>query len=150
MIVIADSNIFFGSLIAPSGELASILKDKNMQFMAPDYIIEEVKDHLDTIKKKRKKDKTNRQILADLALLLKNITVVPLEDLSDKNIQKAFSIVKDIDEDDYPFIAMHLQYRHKIWSRDEDLIEGLTQKGYGHFFISTDEVRKHLYKKKKQ
>ncbi len=149
MIVIADSNIFFGSLIAPSGELASILKDKNMQFMAPDYIIEEVKDHLDTIKKKRKKDKTNRQILADLALLLKNITVVPLEDLSDKNIQKAFSIVKDIDEDDYPFIAMHLQYRHKIWSRDEDLIEGLTQKGYGHFFISTDEVRKHLYKKKK-
>ena len=149
MIVIADSNIFFGSLIAPSGELASILKDKNMQFMAPDYIIEEGKDHLDTIKKKRKKDKTNRQILADLALLLKNITVVPLEDLSDKNIQKAFSIVKDIDEDDYPFIAMHLQYKHKIWSRDEDLIEGLTQKGYGHFFISTDEVRKHLYKKKK-
>ena len=56
MIVIADSNIFFGSLIAPSGELASILKDKNMQFMAPDYIIEEVKDHLDTIKKKRKKE----------------------------------------------------------------------------------------------
>lgn len=150
MIVIADSNIFFGSLIAPNGELASILKDKNMQFMAPDYIIEEVKDHLDTIKKKKKKDKTNRQILADLALLLKNITVVPLEDLSDKNIQKAFSIVKDIDEDDYPFIAMHLQYKHKIWSRDEDLIEGLTQKGYGHFFISTDEVRKHLYKKKKQ
>ena len=149
MIVIADSNIFFGSLIAPNGELTSILKDKNMQFMAPDYIIEEVKDHLDTIKKKRKKDKTNRQILTDLALLLKNITVVPLEDLSDKNIQKAFSIVKDIDEDDYPFIAMHLQYKHKIWSRDEDLIEGLTQKGYGHFFISTDEVRKHLYKKKK-
>lgn len=60
MIVIADSNIFFGSLIAPNGELTSILKDKNMQFMAPDYIIEEVKDHLDTIKKKRKKDKTNR------------------------------------------------------------------------------------------
>ena len=149
MIVIADSNIFFGALITPNGELATILKDKNMQFMAPDYIIEEVKDHLDTIKKKRKKDKTNRQILADLALLLKNITVVPLEDLSDKNIQKAFSIVKDIDEDDYPFIAMHLQYKHKIWSRDEDLIEGLTQKGYGHFFISTDEVRKHLYKKKK-
>lgn len=150
MIVIADSNIFFGVLIAPCGELASILKDKNMQFMAPDYIIEEVKEHLDIIKKKRKKNKTNRQILADLALLLKNITIVPLEDLSDKNIQKAFSIVKDVDEDDYPFIAMHLQYKHKIWSRDEELIDGLTQRGYGHFFISTEELRAHLYKKKKQ
>ena len=149
MIVIADSNIFFGALITPNGELATILKDKNMQFLAPDYIIEEVKEHLDIIQKKRKKDKTKRKILADLASLIKNITIVPLEELTKKNIQKAFSIVKDVDEDDYAFIAMHLQYKHKIWSRDEELINGLTEKGYGDFFISTDEVRKHLYKKKK-
>lgn len=149
MIVIADSNIFFASLIAPNGEIATILKDKNMQFLAPDYIIEEVKDHIDIIQKKRKKNKTKRQILVDLDLLLKNITIIPLEELSNKNIQKAFSIVKDVDEDDYAFIAMHLQYKHKIWSRDEELINGLTERGYGHFFISTGEVRKHLYKKKK-
>lgn len=149
MIVIADSNIFFASLIAPNGEIATILKDKNMQFLAPDYIIEEVKDHIDIIQKKRKKNKTKRQILVDLDLLLKNITIILLEELSNKNIQKAFSIVKDVDEDDYAFIAMHLQYKHKIWSRDEELINGLTERGYGHFFISTDEVRKHLYKKKK-
>ena len=149
MIVIVDSNIFFASLIAPNGEIATILKDKNMQFLAPDYIIEEVKDHIDIIQKKRKKNKTKRQILVDLDLLLKNITIIPLEELSNKNIQKAFSIVKDVDEDDYAFIAMHLQYKHKIWSRDEELINGLTERGYGHFFISTDEVRKHLYKKKK-
>ena len=149
MIVIADSNIFFGALITPNGELATILKDKNMQFLAPDYIIEEVKEHLDIIQKKRKKDKTKRKILADLALLINNITIVSLEELTKKNIQKAFCIVKDVDEDDYAFIAMHLQYKHKIWSRDEELINGLTKKGYGHFFISTDEVREHLYKKKK-
>ena len=71
MIVIADSNIFFASLIAPNGEIATILKDKNMQFLAPDYIIEEVKDHIDIIQKKRKKNKTKRQILVDLDLLLK-------------------------------------------------------------------------------
>jgi hypothetical protein len=148
MIVIADSNIFFASLIAPDGEIATILKDKNMQFLAPDYIIEEVKEHIDIIQKKRKKNKTERQILVDLDLLLKKITIIPLEELSNKNIQKAFSIVKDVDEDDYVFIAMYLQYKHKIWSRDEELINGLTERGYGHFFISTDEVRKHLYKKK--
>ena len=149
MIVIADSNIFFASLIAPDGEIATILKDKNMQFLAPDYIIEEVKEHIDIIQKKRKKNKTERQILVDLDLLLKKITIIPLEELSNKNIQKAFSIVKDVDEDDYVFIAMYLQYKHKIWSRDEELINGLTEMGYGHFFISTDEVRKYLYKKKK-
>ena len=33
MIVIADSNIFYSALIAPNGEIATILKDKNMQFI---------------------------------------------------------------------------------------------------------------------
>ena len=44
MIVIADSNIFYSSLITPNGTIAAILKDRNMQFLAPDYIIEEVKE----------------------------------------------------------------------------------------------------------
>ena len=97
MIVIADSNIFYSSLITPNGTIAAILKDRNMQFLAPDYIIEEVKEHI-------------------------------------TDIQKALTIVEDIDEDDYPFIAMCFQYKHKIWSRDKELILGLTEKGFGHFF----------------
>ena len=56
MIVIADSNIFYSALIVPNGEIATILKDRNMQFIAPDFIIEEVKEHLDVIKAGRRKD----------------------------------------------------------------------------------------------
>ena len=61
MIVIADSNIFYSALIAPNGEIATILKDKNMQFIAPDFIIEEVKEHLDIIAASRKKIKVKRK-----------------------------------------------------------------------------------------
>ena len=57
MIVIADSNIFYSALIAPNGEIAAILKDRNMQFIAPDFIIEEVKEHLDVIKAGWRKDR---------------------------------------------------------------------------------------------
>ena len=57
MIVIADSNIFYSALIAPNGEIANILRDKNMQFIAPDFIIDEVKEHLDIIKKIKLKRK---------------------------------------------------------------------------------------------
>ena len=39
MTVIADSNIFYSALITPNGYIATILKDKNLQFLAPDYII---------------------------------------------------------------------------------------------------------------
>lgn len=68
MIVIADSNIFYSSLITPNGNIATILKDKNMQFLAPDYIIEEVKEHLEDIRKRIKNTKTKRQLLADLKI----------------------------------------------------------------------------------
>ena len=61
MIVIADSNIFYSALIAPNGEIATILKDKNMQFIAPDFIIEEVKEHLEIIAASRKKDKSKKK-----------------------------------------------------------------------------------------
>ena len=40
MTVIADSNIFYSALITPNGYIATILKDKNLQFLAPDYIID--------------------------------------------------------------------------------------------------------------
>ena len=70
MIVIADSNIFYSALIAPNGEIATILKDKNMQFIAPDFIIEEVKEHLEIIAASRKKDISKNKILAYLYNLL--------------------------------------------------------------------------------
>ena len=61
---------------------------------------------------------------------------------------KAHNLVNDIDQDDTFFIALHLHTGHKIWSGDEKLKKGLTAKGYGHFFTSTEELKKHLYKKK--
>ncbi len=45
------------------------------------------------------------------------------------------------------FIALHLQIKHKIWTSDKVLVKGLTEKGYGHFFTSTEELSQHLYKK---
>ena len=61
---------------------------------------------------------------------------------------KAEEIAKFVDPDDYPFIALHLQVNHKIWTSDKILVNGLTEKGYGNFFISTEELKTHLYKKK--
>ena len=47
------------------------------------------------------------------------------------------------------FVALHLHTGHKIWSGDEKLKKGLTKKGYGHFFTSTEELKEKLYKKEK-
>ena len=80
--------------------------------------------------------------------MLEKITIISLDKIDKEYLQEAFTIVKDIDEDDYPFIALHLQIKHKIWSRDQVLINGLTAKGYGHFFITEEKMIASTYKKK--
>lgn len=45
-------------------------------------------------------------------------------------------------------IAFYLQYRHKILSGDKELIKELTKKGYRHIFITMDDLKSKIYKKK--
>ena len=146
MIVIADSNIFYSALIAPNGEIANILRDKNMQFIAPDFIIDEVKEHLDIIEASRKKDKTKKKILADLNYLLEKITIISLDKIDKEYLQEAFTIVKDIDEWDVYFVALHFKTEHKLWTGDKALISGLKNKGY-EICVTTEDLKEHLYKK---
>ena len=60
MIVITDTNIFYSALAAPQGEIAKILNERgNIQFLVPDYLIEEIEEHLPDIAKLTKKSKNN-------------------------------------------------------------------------------------------
>ena len=148
MILITDSNILFSAVVKPNSLISKILKkERNFQFVAPDYLLEEIEEHLPDIAKITKK--TQKQIKTEFYNILEEFVILTSKDITEANLLKAEKITKDIDVDDIPFIAFHLQYKHKIWSLDKKLISGLTEKGYGHFFISTNEVRKYLYKKKK-
>ncbi|EGD34745.1 PIN domain-containing protein [Capnocytophaga sp. oral taxon 338] len=148
MIVIIDTNIFYSALAAPLGEISKILTEsKNIQFLVPDYLLEEIEEHLPDLAKITKK--TQRQIKKNFYSILEKFVILASENITKENLLKAEKITKNIDVDDIPFIAFHLQYKHKIWSLDKKLISGLTEKGYGYFFISTDEIRNYLYKRKK-
>ena len=69
MIVIADSNIFISCFYSPNGTIAGILSyEKNVQFIAPDYIYEEIIEHLKEIIRSTKRNKT------EINTILKNIT----------------------------------------------------------------------------
>ena len=148
MIIIADSNIFMSALVNPTGRTASILAErKKIQYIVPDYLITEVTEHIPDLVKRFKNQKTKKELLADFKKLLEGITIVKEEDLQKTYVAKAEKIVADVDENDMHFIALHLQIKHKIWTSDKILVKGLTEKGYGHFFISTEELSEHLYKK---
>ena len=149
MIVIADSNIFMSALISPTGLVASILSEKKrIQYFVPDYLITEVIEHIPVLVKRLNKKTTKKKLLADFEKLLEGVTIVPEESLKKVNIVKAEKLVADIDPKDMHFIALHLQIKHKIWTMDERLKNGLTEKDYGHFFVSEKEMIEKTYKKK--
>ena len=120
---------------------------KKIQYIVPDYLITEVTEHIPDLVKRFKNQKTKKELLADFKKLLEGITIVKEEDLQKTYVAKAEKIVADVDENDMHFIALHLQIKHKIWTSDKILVKGLTEKGYGHFFTSTEELSEHLYKK---
>ncbi len=148
MIVISDTNIIFSCFYTPNGAIASILKDERnrLQFIAPSYLLEEVMEHLPILMENNRI--TKRKALEILKNITKNITFYNLEDIEPKNKEKAFRIAKDIDIDDYLFIALHFETGHKIWTCDTKLIDGLKEKGYD-ICITTAKIREKTYRKTK-
>ena len=149
MIVISDTNIIFSCFYTPNGAMATILKnEKNkLQFIAPSYLLEEVKEHLPILMERN--HLTKKKALDILKEATKNIIFYDLEEIKKKNREKAAEIAKDIDPDDYLFIALHFETGHKIWTCDAKLANGLKEKGYD-MCITTNEIREKTYKKKEQ
>ena len=148
MIVISDTNIIYSCFYKPNGVIASILKNEKskLQFIAPDFLLEEVEEHLSEIMEDNHLTKLQTRTL--LKEFTKNIVFYKVDDIPKKHIDKAQKIVKNIDPDDYPFIALHLQKGHKIWTCDLRLIKGLIEEGVD-ICITTKELKEKIQKTKK-
>ena len=143
----AIAKIIFSCFYTPNGAMATILKNERnrLQFIAPSYLLEEVKEHLPILMERN--HLTKKKALDILKEAIKNITFYDLEEIKKKNREKAAEIAKDIDPDDYLFIALHFETGHKIWTCDAKLANGLKEKGYD-MCITTNEIREKTYKKK--
>ena len=146
MIVISDTNIIYSCFYKPDGVIATILKNekKKLQFIAPDFLLEEVEEHLPEIMEDNNLTKLQARTL--LKEFTKNIVFYRVDEIPKKYIDRAQKIVKNIDPDDYPFIALHLQKGHKIWTCDLRLIKGLIEEGLD-ICITTKDLKERTYKK---
>jgi len=146
MIVISDTNIIYSCFYKPDGAIANILKDKKkrIQFIAPDYLLEEIEEHLPKIMKNN--NLTKKQATVLLKEFIQNITFFKVDDIPQKYLDKAEEIAQFVDPDDYPFIALHLEKRHKIWTCDFELIKGLKEMGYD-ICVTTKDLKAKCYKK---
>ena len=90
---------------------------------------------------------SKQQANALLKEFIQNITFFKVKDIPKEYINKAKNIAQSIDPDDYPFIALHLEKGHKIWTCDLKLSNGLKEKGYD-ICITTKDLKAKRYKKR--
>ncbi|MCL7474515.1 MAG: putative toxin-antitoxin system toxin component, PIN family [ANME-2 cluster archaeon] len=116
MRLVIDTNIIISSLISNSTR-RYILINSNIEFITPEYSLTEISNHSDIIKKKSKLTSKDIQYVMDT--LFSRITIYPKDEYSDYYGQ-AKDIMKDIDPDDTPFLALALKTKvDGIWSEDK-------------------------------
>jgi len=145
MITIVDANIIVSAIISLNGTEAKILTDKNkIQFSAPDFLMEEVNNHIDKIESITSLSKS--EVLRRIKTVTQKIKFVSVMEIPKKLRINALEIVKDIDENDVFYVALHLHSHHKIWTGDRVLINGLKKKGYD-ICVTTTQLKAYIYKK---
>ena len=113
-----DTNVFLKALIKKS-VVRGIIVGSAHEFLTPAYLIEEIREHFDEVEKKSGLSRTEIESVVDA--LLARIRVVPADEVVSK-WEEAEVIMKNIDENDIPFVAAALSAQcDGIWSDDRHL-----------------------------
>lgn len=95
--------------------------NSNIEFIAPEYTFTEILKHADLIKKKAKLASKDMRYVMDM--LFSRITVYPKGEYADCYMQ-AKEIMKNIDPDDAPFLALAMKNKvDGIWSEDKGFLQ---------------------------
>jgi predicted nucleic acid-binding protein len=113
MKLVIDTNIIISALIK-NGISRRIIISPLINFIAPDYMLQEISKYEKLICKKAKLNHDEFRLL--LNLIFENINIIPKEDYKDQ-LNHAKTLIDDIN--DIPFIALCLASKADgIWSDD--------------------------------
>jgi predicted nucleic acid-binding protein len=134
MEIVIDANILMSALVSTKGFTYDLIFNDKIRLFAPEYLLEEFKDHKKEIL--QKSSLTEEEFNLFLSLISPRIDLIP-----DYEFQKFINQAEEItpDPDDVKYIALALKNNCPIWSNDKKLKE---QKGVK--IYSTDELAKDI------
>jgi predicted nucleic acid-binding protein len=137
--VIVDANIVFSGILNTNGKIGDLLinSQKNIQFIAPDFLRIEIRKYYSKLAKISKM--SILQVQEAEFQVCKEINFISEEQIKRQHWLSAEKLVADIDPNDIQYIAFAKHFRCKLWSGDKALMRGLEKKGFKRF-ISTEEL----------
>lgn len=130
--VIVDTNIVFSALVNKNSKITESLLSAEHSFLMPKYGFIELfkyKEKICAISKH-----SQDEILELLYELFRRIDFFDENGISDETLQKAWSLVHDIDAKDVLFVALTIEMAGVLWTGDKQLRTGLEEKGFYKFF----------------
>jgi len=129
--IVIDSNIVF-SMLLKNNKFFNILQKENKKFVIPKFLFVEIFKYKEKISKYSKL--YEEEILEVLYEILKSVTIVDEDLISNKSYKIAYDLVKDVDEKDIVFIALCIEFNAQLWTGDKKLIKGLKEKNFLNFY----------------
>ncbi len=126
--IVVDTNIIISSLINPKGYEFELIYFNEIHLYVPKMIFFELFKHKDKIINYSKL--SEEDVLELFYELIKKLEVVDEKQIPGRYFKRTYEILKDIDLNDIPFVALALFLELKIWSGDKKLKIGLKNKGY--------------------
>lgn len=120
MKLVVDTSVLIAALMKKAS-VRELLLNPLFEFFVPEYCIEEIEGHVVEISERSGLSVENVYLL--LGVLLASVQVVPVERVS-KRMREAEKIMKKIDMDDVPFIALALSFPNDgIWTEDKHFLK---------------------------
>ena len=115
--LVLDSSILFTIVIAGSRSRAyRVIEKYELNLFMPEEVLIEFHKHAEKLKKYAIKD-----FKAKVMLAFTLVHIVPRELYEDK-LREAYTIIRELDPKDTPFIALALKLNIPLWTEDRDII----------------------------
>jgi len=140
VIIVVDSNIVFSAILNTQSTIGDLLLNSPnlFNFYSCNYLKTEISKYRDKLLKASKLSEENLDITKQL--IFKNIEFIDEQKIPKEFRLNAFQLVKDIDANDLPFVALNNYLESLLWTGDKKLITGLELKNYDTLATTEDMV----------
>ena len=138
MKIIVDTNIVFSAILNSSSRIGKILlhSKKHFQFYTCHYLRTEIKRHHSKLLKFTKLSEA--ELIELETLITQNITFIDERLLPQELLEKTEALLKSIDPNDTPFVALTRHLEGKLWTGDMQLYDGLKAKYFEDILTSSE------------
>lgn len=129
-VIIVDTNIIFSAILNTTSSVGEILFNNGdrLDFYAPGYMREEIDRHRHRILELAQtgEEKVSQTIFQ----VYKRISFISDEQIPFPFWASSAVLVRDIDMDDLPFVALTKYLDGHLWTGDMELLNGLKARGF--------------------